>query len=184
MGILSAAALILLTLAGYSSGVALASRQRPFLPTVLDLLLVLLLWTAAFWLRGSALNHWLLVGIGLLLGLAVGYAATAARLGRVDTRYVIPKSELPAHAREAGETAVAPNLLKRLWRRWNDFAGVMGNIQARLIMGFFYFIFVTPFGLVSRFVSDPLATRQAYDASGWLPKHATDTHIDAAKEQG
>lgn len=184
MALLSAIALVLLTLLGYSSGVTLASRRQPFLPTPADLLLVLLLWAGAFWLRGGGLNHWLLVAAGLLLGIGLGYAATAVRLARLDTRYVIPTSELPEHAREKGETAVSPNLFKRLWQRWNAFAAVMGNVQARLIMGFFYFLIVTPFGLLMRYFGDPLAVRRPYATSGWLPKGAADTSIAGAKEQG
>lgn len=183
MSVLSAIALVLLTLVGYSSGVALASRERPFLPRMADLLLVAMLWAVAFWLRGQ-INHWLMIAIGLILGLVLGYGATTVRLGRGESRYAIPQSELPEHAREKDETAGAENRFKRLWRRWNEFTAVMGNVQARLIMGFFYFIFVTPFGLIMRAAGDPLRIKEAPGGGGWTPKQATDTTVEAAREQG
>jgi hypothetical protein len=183
MEILSAIALILLILVGYSSGVTLASRKQAFLPTILDLVLVTILWVVSFWLRSRGMTHWLLVGVGLLLGLLLGYAAVTVRLSKVDIRYLIPKSELPEHARERVETA-ATGIFRKLWRRWSDFASIMGNVQARLIMGFFYFIFVTPFGLATRILADPLMLKRPNNPSGWVQKQATDTTIDDAKEQG
>lgn len=183
MTILSAIALALLTLVGYSSGVTLASRKQPFLPTLLDLLLVVGLWIVAFWLR-ARLNHWLVLGIGLALGVLMGYVATALRLRGNDNRYVIPKSELPEHARDKEVADDEGNILKRLWHRWNAFASVMGNVQARIIMGFFYFFIVTPFGLATRVFSDPLRVKQQPSSSNWVLKDATDMTIEAAQEQG
>ena len=184
MEILSAIALALLTLVGYSSGVTLASRKRPFLPTILDLLLVAGLWIAVFWLRGRLDNRWLMLGIGLALGILVGYVATALRLRGSDTRYEIPKSELPEHGRDKQAEAAESNVFKQLWHRWNAFSAVMGNVQARIIMGFFYFIVVTPFGLASRIFSDPMGIKHEPSTSNWSLKEATDTTIQSAQEQG
>ncbi len=182
--ILSAIALALLTLVGYSSGVTLASRKRPFLPTILDLLLVTGLWLVVFWLRGRFESRWLLLGIGLALGIALGYVATAVRLMGKDTRSEIPKSELPEHARDKVVKVQDGNIFKRLWLRWNTFAPAMGNVQARIIMGFFYFIVVTPFGLITRVISDPLNMKHQPSASNWSLKEMTDTTIQSAQKQG
>lgn len=184
MEILSAIMLVLLTLVGYSSGVTLASRKQPFLPTLLDLLLVLILWIGVFWLRVQLENRWLLIGIGLGIGILVGYVVTAIRLRGKDTRSEIPKSELPKHAREKVGLNQEENFFKRLWTRWSSFAAVMGNVQARIIMGFFYFIVVTPFGLIARIFSDPLVIKNQPSLSNWAAKEASDTTIQSAQEQG
>lgn len=183
MEILRAIALILLTMVGYSSGVTLAARDRDFLPKIFDLVVVVLLWIAVFWLQPQ-LGRWSILAAAVLLSLVIGYFLTAVRLRNVDDTAVIPQSELPEHARVKEETAVAPNLIKRLWSRWNHFAGKMGNVQGRLLMGFFYFFIVTPFGLGYRLFSDPLHIKHSPSQTGWQPKEPTDLTIENAREQG
>jgi len=119
------------------------------------------------------------------VGVVVGYLVAAVRLaGRKDI-YALPTSELPEHAREKTEaTAVPGNILKRGWRRWTDFAGRMGEVQGRLLMGFFYFLVVTPFGLIARLFTDPLAIKKSPPQSNWHAKESTDLTLEAAKEQG
>ncbi len=183
MEILRIIVLALLTMAGYSSGVTLAAREREFLPRILDLLVAALLWLALFWLRPQ-MGRWAVLGAAVLLSLVVGYLLTAARMRHVDDTAVIPKSELPEHAREKGDTAVSGGIFKRGWRRWNHFAGKMGNVQGRLLMGYFYFIVVAPFGVIARLFSDPLNIKKRPEQSEWHPKEPTDLTIQGAREQG
>ena len=183
MTLLSTIALVLLTLVGYSSGVTLASRKQPFLPTLLDLLLVVVLWIGVFWLRGRV-NHWMAIGIGLASGIILGYTATVIRLGGKDLGVDIPQSELPEHARENEVGDQDGTVFKRLWLKWSSFASDMGNVQSRLIMGFFYFIVVTPFGLATRIFSDPMKIKEQPSSSNWVAKETTDTAIESAREQG
>ena len=184
MEILGIIAVVLLTLVGYSSGVTLASRKQPFLPTLLDLVLVSILWIVIFRLRGELENRWLMFAIRLGLGILVGYIATAIRLRRKGTKLELPKSELPAHARDKAVKNQEENIIKRLWFRWTRFAAVMGNVQSRIIMGFFYFIVVTPFGLIVRIFNDPLQMKKQPSGSNWTEKEAADTTIQSAQEQG
>lgn len=176
---------IFLTMVSYASGVTLAANRREYPTAVLDLLIVAGLWLLLFWLRPQV-GHLPLLAVTIGLGVVVGYLVGAVRLaGRQDV-YTLPASELPEHAREKGgeETAVSTNIFKRGWRRWNDFAGRMGNVQGRLLMGFFYFFIVTPFGLGMRLLSDPLAIKKSPPHSNWHPKESTDLTLEAAKEQG
>ncbi len=183
MEILRTIVLILLTMVGYSSGVTLAAREREFLPKILDLIVVALLWVAVFWLRPQ-MGRWAILGVALLLSLVVGYLLTAVRMRHVDDTAVIPQSELPEHAREKGDTAVSGNIFRRGWRKWEHFAGKMGNVQGRLLMGYFYFIVVTPFGIIVRLFSDPLNIKKRPEQSDWHPKEPTDLTIEGAREQG
>lgn len=183
MALLSAIALVLLTMVGYSSGVTLAGHGRHVLPSIWDLLLLGLTWWGAFQLRAALdARLWGLLG-GLLLGLMVGAVATAVRLAISRDTPLIPESELPEHAREqrVDEPASLPH---RLWQRWNAFAARMGAVQGRLLMGFFYFIIVTPFGLVARLLSDPLQRKRPFASSGWSPKEPADRTLEQAREQG
>ncbi|MCL4263656.1 MAG: hypothetical protein KJ069_10595 [Anaerolineae bacterium] len=183
--LLSIIVLILLTMVSYASGVTLAANRREYPTAVLDLLIVAVLWLILFWLRPQV-DRLPLLAVTIGLGVVVGYLGGAVRLaGRKDV-HVLPASELPEHAREkVGDTAVPPhNIFKRGWRRWSDFAGRMGDVQGRLLMGFFYFVVVTPFGLGMRLLSDPLAIKKSPPHSNWHPKESTDLTLEAAKEQG
>lgn len=180
---LTSIALVLLTMVGYASGVALAGRGREVLPGVFDLLLLAGLWVVAFWLRAQVEARLLALLLGLALGLVVGFLFTAVRFARRPGAPTVPQSELPEHARERPQTAVA-SLPRRLWNRWNEFAIRMGSVQARLLMGYFYFIVVTPFALVMRLAGDPLSRRPPAAPSAWTGKEPMDTTIAAAREQG
>ncbi len=183
--LLSIIVLILLTMVSYASGVTLAANRREYPTAVFDLLVVAALWLVLFWIRPQV-ERLPLLAITIGLGVVVGYLVGVVRLaGRKDV-YTLPTSELPEHAREKGgkATAVPPNFFKRGWQRWSDFAVRMGNVQGRLLMGFFYFLIVTPFGLGMRLLSDPLAIKQSPSQSNWHPKESTDLTLEAAKEQG
>ncbi|GIK55190.1 MAG: hypothetical protein HND44_10335 [Chloroflexi bacterium] len=182
---LSAIVLILLTMVSYASGITLAANRREYSTAVLDLLIVALLWLVLFWLRPQV-DRLPLLAVTIGLGLVVGYLVGAVRLAGQQDVYTLPASELPKHARERKEadTAVSANIFKRGWRRWNDFAGRMGNVQGRLLMGFFYFLVVTPFGLGMRLLSDPLTIKKPPPHSNWRPKESPDQTLEAAKEQG
>lgn len=180
----SAIGVVLLTLVGYSTGVVLAARNREFYPSLLDLLVVLALWVAAFSIRGQLSAHGWAVLVALGLGLAVGLALTLARLALSDAPPPMPKSELPEHAQEKGGTAVATTFFRRLWQKWGEFGAQLGAVQGRLLMGFFYFIFVTPFALGFKALSDPLHMKQRPPSTTWMAKESLDTTITTAREQG
>jgi len=181
--IIGAVVLILLTMVTYASGITLAARRREYPVAVLDLVAVAGLWVVLFWLRPQLSRPFLLVAT-IVSGVLVGYAVGAIRLAGHDEAKELPKSELPEHAREKVATTMSPNLLKRVWSRWSDFSGRMGNVQGRLLMGFFYFFIVTPFGLVGRLLIDTLAIKKPPAHSNWHPKEIADLTLETAKEQG
>ena len=169
MNLLSLIALALLTLVGYSAGVTAVGRWRSIAPTIWDLLLVAAIWVAAFMLRG-ALGHWLAVAAALVVAGIVGGMVTAVRHGQ--TPRAVPLRQ------------TFDNPLRQLWERWQAFAADMGNYQGRLLMGFFYFVVVTPFGLVMRFAGDPLRLRPLPAQSGWQAKEPMAHTIEEGRRQG
>jgi hypothetical protein len=137
MELFSVLALIFITLAAYSAGVAAAVRDRALAPLALDLILILALWSGGLVLRGEV-GRWPALGAGLVAGLVCGAVRAGLRMRR-DA----PALDL---ARSAGEPDGG----------WRAFAVRLGNFQGRMLMAFFYFIVVTPFALIARFAMKPL----------------------------
>ncbi|GAB4534336.1 MAG: hypothetical protein Kow0063_17300 [Anaerolineae bacterium] len=164
MSILSRLALILLTLAGYSSGSVLGARRRTPVPGILDLLVIIGLWVGALATQ-NMLGKWLAVAVWLVIGLLVGGALARMRLA--------------GYAR-----AQRPGTGDGLWNIWKGFARRMGNYQSRVLMALIYFIVVLPFGLGVRLLADPLNVRRVKGGSNWQPKELRiKPSIEEAREQ-
>ena len=71
----------------------------------------------------------------------------------------------------------------RLWSGWKELTHYIGDFQARLFLTFFYFTIALPFGLLGRFVVDPLKLRQGKTSSNWVKRETVDTDIKAARNQ-
>jgi Saxitoxin biosynthesis operon protein SxtJ len=54
---------------------------------------------------------------------------------------------------------VAPRILGPVERVWMRFAGVFGGVNSRIILAILYCLVITPFGLVRRWLGDPLDRR-------------------------
>ena len=59
------------------------------------------------------------------------------------------------------------NLIKKFWEKWKAFGHKVGNFQARLILSLFYFIVISPFGMVVKVFSKPLRLKLSH-TSNWL----------------
>jgi hypothetical protein len=70
-------------------------------------------------------------------------------------------------------TSRSPGLLRRFWERWKRFGKRIGDIQARLLLTFFYFVLLAPFALALRRWSDPLGIKPG-SAKGWHPRESGD----------
>jgi hypothetical protein len=83
---------------------------------------------------------------------------------------------------DAGENI----LLRKLWSHWLVLAYKIGQFQSRIILTLFYFILVTPFGLVTRIFTDPLhIRRRSLDSaqSGWVARETRDVDLAASQKQ-
>jgi hypothetical protein len=67
----------------------------------------------------------------------------------------------------------SPGLMRRFWGRWKRAAKRIGDIQARILLTFFYFVLLAPFALALRRWSDPLAIK-AGAAKGWRARGNSD----------
>lgn len=90
MEILSWLMLILLTMFGYSLGVAVGSWSRKAVPppALWDMAVVTLLWLGAIYARMSGIGHWEAVGIGLISGLACGFVLNLLRSISAEDRSI------------------------------------------------------------------------------------------------
>ncbi len=57
---------------------------------------------------------------------------------------------------------------KNAWERWKDIAARAATFQARVLLGAFYWTFVTPFAFVVRYGSDPLKIGEEADGGQWV----------------
>jgi len=74
-------------------------------------------------------------------------------------------------------------LLRELWNRWLTLAKKIGNFQSRVILTVFYFLIVTPFGLLVRIFSDPLHSKSGPGQTRWLPRETYDVDLAAVRKQ-
>lgn len=76
-------------------------------------------------------------------------------------------------------------MLRRLWEGWKAFGHALGDFQARLILTFFYFTVLLPYGLVIRAFGDPLCIRHAHRRrlrSAWAPRRPEETGVARARQ--
>lgn len=59
--------------------------------------------------------------------------------------------------------------MRSVWRWWKQVGRRIGDVQARLLLIFFYFVVLGPFALVLRWGSDPLAIK-SHSPQGWRPR--------------
>ena len=171
MDLISKLALVLLTLAGYSMGAVLGSRDKSATPQPLDLGAVVILWIAALVSRAS-LGRWAAVGLWLVAAGLVSFGLTSLR-----------RTKMPARSTKAKTPIQGKGALKGVWEGWKGFAREMGNYQSRILLAFFYFVVVAPFGVLVRLSGDPLRTKLSTGPSFWVTRAPASTELDEARRQ-
>jgi hypothetical protein len=66
---------------------------------------------------------------------------------------------------------------------WKSFAARMGNYQGRMLLAVFYFIVITPWGILVRLFSDPLQVRSPSADSHWKQRDIPRTDMEEAGQQ-
>lgn len=171
MGFLSGLGLVLLTLVGYSIGSVIGANDRLPTPRLLDLAVVVVLWIVAPVSR-PALGRWIAIGVWLGAGGLVSLALSSAR-----------RNEMPSKEKKVALLGQKGSFLKRLWGRWKGLAAEVGNYQSRMLLAYFYFLMVTPFGLLVRLFSDPLRTKFSTHFSFWENRPPASDGLEEARRQ-
>ena len=176
MGFVSGLMLVLLTLVGYSSGCVLAGRGYKIAPGLRDLAVTLLLWIGALASRDVLSKWW-----AILVWLVVGGVTGALMVISQRSKLALTKTKYPNLGLSQPETE--GKFLSRLWQRWKAFAAELGDFQGRILLAWFYFVIVTPFGLLVRLSSDPLNLRIEQKTTGWVSRPAGNPDLDNARRQ-
>ena len=137
----------ILTLVGYSVGAVLPKPGRLVVPGLQDVPLAALLCAGGLLARPS-LGHWPALGT-----FALGAAVVSVLLSPLRATQEIESRNAPPG------TTGKPNAVRRAWTTWSGFASRLGSFQGRLILAFFYFAVLGPFGAIYMALSDPLQKR-------------------------
>jgi hypothetical protein len=101
-------------------------------------------------------------------------SGTAASVGASSKLAIAEAQELETEGRP---------LWRKLWEGWKRIAGKIGNFQARVLLAIFYAVFLAPFAVLLRWVSDPLAIKPE-SKRGWLPRNEQQASpVELAKRQ-
>ncbi len=175
MEALSYIVLVLLSLVGYSGGaMGRAGKRTDLKPIVTDLVLIALIWAAALYSRLTYdFNKWLLILVWVGISSVVGIVAVSFRRIPRDAEF----------EKEEGEK-IPGAFVKRIWHRWKGFSKRMGSFQSRVMLSFFFFIFISPAALMIKVLADPLRIKKKQDLeSYWVAKTPSSTGLEDYRRQ-
>ena len=69
------------------------------------------------------------------------------------------------------------------WDRFKIIAGIVGDVQGRVIVTLFYFTILVPFGLGARLFGDALRIR-SNNTPQWLERPPVQNGLEEARRQG
>ena len=75
-----------------------------------------------------------------------------------------------------------PKVLKRLFAWWIPVAEAISAFVGRIVLTLFYLVVALPFGLMARFVIDPLKLRRRRD-SAWDTMRERENSIEEGRRQ-
>ena len=171
MGFFSGLAIVLLTLFGYSGGRVLFAANRKVNPGVFDILFTILLGIIALWAR-SYLGRWVTIPLFIFIGLVAGVLTT-----------LILRSTYPVERKASPESPGSGSLLGRVRKSIKNFLTRTGNFQSRILLSWFYFIILMPFGILVRLTSDPLAIDKNKHESYWKLVPEKSDSLESARRQ-
>ena len=74
-------------------------------------------------------------------------------------------------------------ILKTVWEFWKKVAQFIGDVIARVVLTFFYFTLVLPFGLGVHLFGDPLRLKPGLRENFWLDRETKDLELEHGKKQ-
>ncbi len=167
-------AVLLLSLSGYSAGVAAKSgRAGTRKPVSLDLVLVIVMWAGVvFSLGRAAFSRWIWLAIWIAAGLVLGWLMTALR----------------GYSEAEQTSAVEPRQDKKhpefkRWKAFREFSYRIGTFQSQIILAFLYLFGFGIVGLAVRLLSDPLRIKRSSPGSHWTPKPKAPADLEAFRRQ-
>jgi len=74
-------------------------------------------------------------------------------------------------------------LFGRIWQGWRRGVAVVGAFQSRVLLSLFYWVVLTPYALLTRYLGDPLRLRRPKEATNWVPWQARTEDLTEAQRQ-
>ena len=74
-------------------------------------------------------------------------------------------------------------ILGWVWDRWEPVARALGDLQARLLLLFVYFVVTLPFAVGARLLRGPFGAVAASGAGFWTERKPTENTLPAAGRQ-
>lgn len=176
METLSYIVLILLSLVGYSAGVTKrAGKVKDLEPQLLDIFIVLLIWTAAVFSRKTFdLSKWILILIGVFVSFIIGFIVHWLRM---------PKDSFSPDEKKGLPGIDEQQIRKNLWETWKEFSKRMGAFQSRMLLSFVFFILIFPFALIVKIFSDPLNLKTRKAKTHWQERKNPSENLEDYKRQ-
>lgn len=174
MEIITLIVLIFISLFGYSAGSVTKARKFAELkPQIIDLIIVVLIWTGAIYSRIALdLNKWITILIWLILSIFIGIL------------FVWPRKLSEENVSESKNPKENPkNLHSKILLNWKYFFNRVGNFQSRIMLSLFFFIIVTPFALAVKLTSDPLKLKSRRHEPFWLHRKENKSDIEQFMRQ-
>lgn len=72
------------------------------------------------------------------------------------------------------------DILRRVWSTWKRIGQAIGDLIARVVLSFFYFTFMLPFGLGIRLFGDPLQIKDR-SRTLWLERAKQNPDLENAR---
>ena len=170
VSILSGLVLVFLTMLGYSSGAVLVRRNKKVGPNLLDLAMLVVLCVLALTTQ-PMLGRWAAILVWFVLAGITSAPLTGARIKSYEER---KRTDSPKRDTRWVCQAVS---------KWKGFVAEIGNYQGGVLLAFFYFTIVTPFGLLVQMLGDPLGKKHRARTSMWIERKASDQTLQAMHDQ-
>lgn len=164
--------LIFLPLLGYSLGRTNPKKGKSLRPGVLDVLFTLIIWIGSFTTQSIFDRTISLLIVFVLAGV----------IGIIVTLFVSSNNQ-PGRTSISDKKSDGGSSLKRIWERYKNRMNEVGNFQSRLLLIWFYFIVITPFGFSVRMFSDPLNVQQKKHRSYWVSRPHSEDNLEKARRQ-
>jgi hypothetical protein len=137
-------------------------------PGVFDILFTIFLELSALWAR-SFLGRWITTIVYF------------DRAGRQSIGYINPA--LPTLWNGRFRSPESGNSFGKVRKSLKSFFTRTGNFQSRILLSWFYFIILMPFGILVRLTSDPLAIKKATRESYWKLVLEKPDSLESARRQ-
>lgn len=128
------------------------------------------------------------VPIGVITGIIIATFSEGVRvaIGAMVAAIVLTLIyAIPESLAQAGQPQAKRGYFGLAWDRWLLITKPIGDFNARLLMGIFYFTILVPFGLISRLGSDRLRLKMPAEGQPlWQAREqAGDLSVDDARRQ-